>query len=316
VTPELSIVLPTDSWATIRAVLRAFATQAGAERLELVLVVPRGGSVGRDAPEAAPFASLQLVEVDDVAHLPSARLAGVLAAGAPLVLFAETHAFPQAGYVKALIDRHRGPWAVVGPRIGNANPRSLVSWASILMDYGRWLDYSESGVLDDVPGHNSAYKREALLSLGEELGVLMTADSIMHGELRRRGSELYLESDARVDHLNVSRPLWAIVERFESGRKFASIRVARFSRARRLVYAAGSPLIPLVRLKRILAEVRRSGRGPELLPRLLPVLAVSLFASALGEAVGYITGTSRTTRLYDMELHKARYVRRGEPPAT
>jgi hypothetical protein len=134
----------------------------------------------------------------------------------------------------------------------------------------------------------------------------------MHGELARRGHGLYLEAAARIDHLNVSRLRWALVERFESGRKFASIRVGRWSPARRLVYAAGAPLIPAVRLRRILAELRRSGRSRELLPRLLPVLALSLAVSALGELAGYVTASSRTTRLYDMELHKARYVRAAD----
>ena len=72
----------------------------------------------------------------------------------------------------------------------------------------------------------------------------MTADTIMHAEFRARGQELFLEPAARVDHLNVSRLRWALIERFESGRTFAGMRARGWSWPRRLAYALGSPLIP------------------------------------------------------------------------
>jgi hypothetical protein len=79
----------------------------------------------------------------------------------------------------------------------------------------------------------------------------------------------------------------------------------------RLVYAGGSPLIPLVRLRRIVRDVRRSGHT-ELLPRLLPVLTLLLVISAAGEFVGYTCGPGRSTKLYEMELHKTRFTRRAD----
>ena len=42
--------------------------------------------------------------------------------------------------------------------------------------------------------------------------------------------------------------------------------------------------------------------------RLGPALALALGVSAFGEFVGYVLGRGKTDHLYDMELHKVRYV--------
>ena len=311
--PVLSLLLVTDSLATVRTVLAAFLAQAGADRLEIVIAAPTDAGVTGAEPELQGFAWVQVVNLDSVDNLPAARVRAVRAATAPLLLFAESHAYPRAGYLKALVQAHREPWAIVGPAIGNANPASLMSWTNLFMDYGPWVDYATRGPKHDVPGHNSVYKRSILIGLGPRLDELMTADTIMHGELRKAGHELAMEPAAVVDHLNVSDFYWALRERFQSGRAFATARSSHWSPLRRVAFTAASPLIPLVRLRRVLRDIRRTGRSRQLLPRLLPTLLLALSVSAAGEALGYALGRTGGCRLlYDMELHKTRYLGRSD----
>jgi hypothetical protein len=310
--PELSAILVTDSLETIRKTLAYFRAQEGSERLEIVIVAPRAAGVTADAPELEGFAQTRIVEVDDVSRPPLVRAEGVRAATAPLVLFAETHAYPRPGYVKALVRAHQaGPWAAVGPAMGNANPDSLLSWANLYLDYAPWVESKRRGVAEDVPGHNAVYKREALLAFGDDLPQQLRADHLMHGELRTRGHELYLEPDAKIDHTNVSHPWWTVVERFQSARNFAGLRARGWGWARRLAYVGGSPLIPVVRLTRVLRDVRRAGHT-DLLPRLLPVLLYCLVISAAGEVLGYAFGTGRNPILYDIEVHRRRYTKASD----
>jgi hypothetical protein len=311
-TPELSVILVTDRLATIRKTLAHFRAQNGSQRLEIVVAGPNETVAENEVTELTGFADVKIVSVDDISETPLVRAAAVQATRAPLVVFAETHSYPRQGYVDALIRAHRKDRrAVVGPSMANANGGSLVSWVGLFMDYGPWVANERRGAAEDVPGLNAAYKRQVLVEFGDDLAAQLRASRLMHQELRRRGYELYLEPDAVCDHLNSSRLLWSVAEHFQSGRKFAGQRARRWHWRRRLLFAGGSPLIPAVRLRRILRDVRRSGHR-ELLPRLLAPLVFVLVASAIGELLGYVSGPGRSLLLFRVELFKSRYTRASD----
>ena len=94
-------------------------------------------------------------------------------------------------------------------------------------------------------------------------------------------------------------------EHFYVGRLFAGQRARRWSVGRRLAYAGAAPLIPLVRLSRILPEVRRSARKYGLLPGVLPPLLLGLLVGATGELLGYAAGVGSSPRkIVDVEFHR------------
>lgn len=310
---EVSIVLVTKSLASTRKSLSYLRAQEGAARAELLLVVPEGEQVEPSAPELAGFGQVRILPVEEVYPPAFGRAEAIRAASTPLVLFAETHSYPQPGYLEALVAGSRaGPSAVVGPSMANANPRSLMSWANLFLDYGPWVETKRGGVMEDVPGHNALYERAALLELGDELAERLLADSLMHDELRARGAQLYLEPRARTEHLNVSSVRWSVGERFQSSRNFAGRRARQWTLWRRLLYVGGAPLIPAVRLKRIFGYIRRSDR-PDLIPRVLPALLLALTISAVGELVGYAAGPGRASRLLsEIELYRLPYLRSSD----
>jgi hypothetical protein len=133
----------------------------------------------------------------------------------------------------------------------------------------------------------------------------------MHANLRARGYELYLEPEARVDHLNVSLMSSSVAERFHSSRHFAGLRARGWPVLRRLLYIGGTPLIPVVRLKRIAGFVRRSPEAPPLL-RLLPALAFVLTLSAVGELAGYVFGPGHAGFPHEIEVYRSRFVRAAD----
>ena len=304
--PDLSILLVTDELATVRDVLASLSDQSASDRLEVVLV-GQAERLDVDGRVRDEFAAVRVVPVADIGELPRARAAGVRAATAPVVLVGETHSYPQPGWAEALIEAHRGPWTAVGPAIVNANPQSAIAWSNVLLDYGLWLDPAQGGPAEHLPGHNTAFKRSALLEYGPGLETMLESDTELLANLRARGHLLYLEPRARTAHLNVSRPGPWLRERVAAGRDFAGLRSRRWSPLRRAAYALGSPLIPVVRLARVVGQLR-ARRALGLLPRVLPALAVGLAFSAAGEAAGYAAGRGSPRSLYEMELHKVRYV--------
>jgi hypothetical protein len=309
--PAISVVVETESFAMIRETMRALAAQTIAGQVELVAVAPAAEQLGPGPPEAAALFGVRVVE-NPLRELPSARAAGIRSAAAPLVLIGETHAFPLPGALEALVERHHEPWAAVGQTISNGNSGSLISWSNHYMDYGPWAEGVAGGEVDRLPDHNCSYKRAHLLVYGDRLEEMMVFDEALHADLRARGLRFYLQPRARTQHVNVSRRRSWLDERFSAGRAYAAKRVRIWPWRKRILYAAGAPLIPAVRLARIARDVRRTGRGA-LLPRLLPTVAAGLLVSAAGEWAGYVLGEGGARfRMYRYELERAAHVGEGE----
>ena len=310
-TPALSVVIVTDTFDTIRKTVRHLRAQTIAGRIELVIVAP--GEPDVDDAELAGLHSHRLVRVGDIRSLSWARAPGIRAASAPIVALAESHCFPEPEWAERLLAAHGGEWAAVGPAFVNANPRSVVSWVNLLLDYAPWLAPTQGGEMHDLPGHNSSYRKDVLLAYGDRLETMLEAETIMHEDMRASGHRLYQEAGARAAHLNVTRTASWIGERFQTGRRFASARAYAWPAWRRLVYAAGSPLIPAVRFRRLLRDFARTGAGAELRGYGYGLLALALFVSAAGELVGYAAGSGDSMyALSRIELHKERHVRRSE----
>ena len=104
---------------------------------------------------------------------------------------------------------------------------------------------------------------------------------------------------------------------FQSGRKFAAFRATneQWSRTRRLLFSAASPLIPLVRFRRIASELRRPGRPAYLLLRVAPILLLGLAVDAVGQMMGCALGAGAAReQLLCFEFHRYRHVRKGDLP--
>jgi hypothetical protein len=303
------VVITPDRYETVRKTIRHLRAQNVRDHLEIVFVAPAVDELNLEEAEVRDFFRFRVVEVGAVRSTAKARAVGVREAGAPIVAFVEDHAYPAPGWAEALINTHKQDWAAVGPVMTNANPRSMVSWANLLIEYAPWLEPAEGGVADHLPGHNGSYKRELLLEYGARLEAMLDAESVLQWDLRAKGHKLYLEPKARTFHQNFSAPCSWIPLRFQHGRLFGSARARQWPIWRRLAYAGGGPLIPFVRCLRITRELFRTGRPRHLLPRVLLVLLAGLILDGAGEMVGYALGPGNAMeRLSDMEFHRHRYL--------
>ena len=315
--PELSVILVTpDSFETIRRTVKHLRAQNPCDRMELIIVTSVPDALGVDEADMSRFLTYQIVGIDRIQSIASANAAGVRRARASVVVLAEDHAFPAPGWAEALIKAHRQPWAVVGPAIRNANPGSVVSWADLLIAYAPWVHPAEAELRDHLPGHNSSYKHEILMSYGAEMEAMLDAESVLHWELRAKGHQLYLESAAQVFHMNFGRLLSWLPAQYYSGRVFAASRAQGWRVSKRIMYAIAGPLIPPVRFRRILSQVCRSGSWKQLPNGVLPMLVIGLTVSAIGEMTGYIAGVGRSKpKLAAFEFHRVRHLGKKRQPS-
>lgn len=314
-TPALSVVVVTPrDFGQIRRTVRHLREQDVASALELVLVAPSQAALAdRGHGELDGFGAVRTVTLGTIPDVDRAAAHGMLAASAPVVAVVEDHAFVQRGWAQAIIEAYRdAPWVAVGSTIENANPRSATSWANLLLGHGWWIDPSQAGEMADVPGHNGSYRRSALAPFGDDLPDRMGRDGDLHDRLRAQGGRMYLAADARVAHVNPSRLTATADLRLHAGRLYGATRAAgdRWSPVKRLLYALASPLIPLVRLRRLHADHLAAGRRHhELLPRILPALLGALGVDAAGQAVGYLRGPGRAAqRLAVFEMDRRRHL--------
>lgn len=310
VAPDLSVILITpDSYETIRKAVGYVRRQTLQHRIELVIVAPKSAKVRVDSSERKGFRAYRLLEIDGMPSLGAAKATGVRGAGGRIVAFIEEHVYPDPGWAEALIHAHESPWAAVGPVIRNARPDSLMSWADFIITYGQWMEPIAAGPVDILPGHNSSYKRAILLRYAGDLDEMLEVEAGLHRDMILRGHRIYLEPHAVVHHLGYGKLLPSLPAQFHVGRLYAADRAGSWSRRRRLLYAAGSPLIPWLKIVRLAKRLARSGGQRRCPYGALPLTLPGLICSGLGEMMGYAFGPGNSMqRMILHEFHRVQHL--------
>ncbi|MGE3151600.1 MAG: glycosyltransferase family 2 protein [Nitrospiraceae bacterium] len=312
--PLMSVVIATpDHFDTIRMTLQHLMRQTVRRSLELIIVAPSRAHLNVHEAElsefAAAFVRMQIVEVGTIHSIGRANAAGIRRAAAPIVVLAEDHCFPDPQWAESLIAAHRGPWAAVGPAVRNANPGTAVSWADLFIGYGPWLCPATGREMEFLPGHNTSYKRDRLLDYGQDLESMMEAETLLHWDMRRKGHRLWLEPTALVAHTNFS--LWRswVPVQYYNGRLFAGARARGMAAWRRLIFVAGSPLIPPLRLWRIWKGIE-AGEQKRRFMLNLPALVIGLVLDGVGQLVGYAAGIGDAADdVARYEFHRFQHIR-------
>ncbi len=307
------VIVTPDGLEWIDRTLAHLRSQTAREEIELVAVGPKVGAGESDGGELDGFGAVSFVEHGPILSLGAALAAGIRAASSPVVVCAEEHSYPEPGWAQALVAALEEPWVAVGGVLENANPASMVSWSQLYTDFGSAVAPAPPGEATELAAHHTAYRREALLEYGQRLDRMMEVEWVLQEDLRRSGRRLRLEPRAVSRHLNPSRIGSALRSELFGGRSFAATRAEtrKWSPARRAAYILASPLVFALRMVRGVRQIRRS--HPELLPRMLPALAMGIAASTAGQALGYVFGRgSASRRRVPIELRRCEHVRAAD----
>jgi hypothetical protein len=280
--------------------------QTVATELECILVARSRKDVTRASVELEGMAYWQIVETERLESWGAAKAAGVWTAKAPLVAFIEDHSYPHKDWAEAFLKTHRrGNYAAVGPVVLNANPKSNISWGCFLVYYGMYMWARPEEDVRHLAANHSCYRREVLLNYGPRLPDMLEAEIVLHGDLLAKGYKLVQEPTAMVYHINYSRLGPTLNEYYMASRVFAAERAEDWRHLRKIVYALGSPLLPLIRQRRILADARRAGLDKKTLWWPFIPMMLTLCAGAMGEMLGYAIGAGCTkSRLIQFEKER------------
>ncbi len=312
--PDLSVIIITpDRYDTIRKTVGYIQKQTVRNRIELIIIGPAEAAVVPDDSVGSSLYDCRVVEIPSIDSLGTAKAVGIRAARAPVIALIEEHVYPDSGWAEALIKAHRQPWAAVGPAVRNAKPDNLVSWADFIITYGQWMEPLDGGAVTILPGHNSSYKRDILITYGDSLGAMLEVEAMLHADLLQRDYEICTEPSAVIYHLGFSRLLPSLPVQFHIGRLFAADRAKDWPLLKRLLYTGGAPLIPLVRLFRLASQLIRAGDRRTVPFAALPLAIPGLSFSALGELTGYMLGSGDSnSKMIRHEFHRTAHLPKNE----
>lgn len=310
--PELSVILPTDSFETIALALDKLRAQTIADRIEVIVVSASADAIAPAQSRSPDFAALQLVQCPGHSLLGVSRAAGIKAAHAPYVFVGETHSFlrPDAAE-KLLAVAKSGAWDVVTPGFVNGNPVDLWSWGAFLTAYARWNAAFPAGEIPEAPLYDSVFRKDSLLRLHGSLDELLVHGDNMRLAMAANGCRVYLEPSAILDHVNIEEPGAWLHEHFLIGVVIGARRAREWSWPRRIFYMLASPLIPFVLMRRVWAGLRTIARTHAAPLAAFPLVFLAFVVKAIGEFVGYAGGgtTEHEEMMTHYEVRRFDYVR-------
>ena len=241
--------------------LAAICEQAGIDRAEVIIVDTESGA---DPIEHPPGAEVRVL-VSPESNFGEARSLAVREASAPAIAFVEDHCRPLDDWVEQI----SGAWAAAEPGTGaigygflNLPDDSYSARTTLLAEYGEWIHPAPGGPTETLPGNNVSYSVEVLREIDAEgegrLARFLSADAILHNELRRRGNPMLVAPDAHVHHYSLPSVRDSMVANNLYSRQLAAQQadLNRWSLARRLLWAVLAPLgAPAIRTVRLIGKL-------------------------------------------------------------
>ncbi len=311
--PELSVILPTDTFATIQPVLEKLGAQTIAERIEVILVTSSVAPIEEAMTNETRFGAVRILETATLSPLAKPRALGIRAAAAPLIFVGETHSYLDPDAAEKLVATiSAGPWVAVAPGFENANPRGVLSWAAFLAAYGRWGTDLSAREISEAPLYDAIYRRAILLEFGDQLEEMLAQGDQLRRALQARGGRVYFEPAAIIRHLNIDRLSAWFHEHFLIGLTIGWRRARAWPWWRRVSYALAAGLIPLVLFRRAWPGLQAAARHRRLPFGTLPAIGLVYLTKAAGEFVGYLGGggsRKQERAMNHYEVRRVEYVR-------
>jgi hypothetical protein len=194
-----------------------------------------------------------------------------------------------ATWISAIEKAHEAPHPVIGGAVEPEGLRHALDWAAFFAEYGHFMLPVDEGVVDQVPGINLSLKRPAL-ERGREFVDGEFWKAFWCRQLQAEGTRLWLTPSVVVRYRKTFALRPFLARRFHHGRCYAAVRSRAWSGARRALYAASSPLLPLVFCARIVTSVAPKRRYRAELIRAFPHVTLATVSWAVGELFGYVLG--------------------------
>jgi hypothetical protein len=195
------------------------------------------------------------------------------------------------------IDREQFQHPQCGTIIGGAveidgRPRA-VEWAAFFCEYAKFMLPLPAGSANEIPGNNLTFRREAI----EQAACYAQPEfwkSYWAREMRRLGAQVLASPEMVVRQKKRFEAGAFLVRRFHHGRCFAGMRFAESSLLLRFAYGAGSLLLPVIQLSRVISTILTKRRYVREFCLSFHFVLMAVLAWSLGEFCGYFAGAGKS----------------------
>jgi GT2 family glycosyltransferase len=278
--------------------LKALAEQTISSQCEVILV----DIATDDTPALIPPPGLEIHIIKQPGSYDwgGARAMAVRLAKAPIVAFLEDHTLPDlhwAEEIKYEFDRSSSAISAVCYAFTNGSPDTYFFRSVFMAEYGTLAHPLPAGEPPSATANNIAYRRNALLALGEKLDDLLELDffcqKYMAADFKAVSAPRALVAHQTNTHL---RDL--IAGHFNYARLFSNrrLRHEKWNTPKRILGVFSIPvLVPLLRLKRLFMALRGRSLTCDAVSG-LPIILLLYFVGSLGEALGLLEGGEFTAK--------------------
>ncbi|MES4792760.1 MAG: hypothetical protein C4321_07000 [Chloroflexota bacterium] len=181
--------------------------------------------------------------------------------------------------------------------IDNANPESYVGWAACFCELTPWMPPGTEREIVEVAGACFTVKRETYEKYGPFLEGTYCSDTAFHWRMARDGQPPLFTPALRVSHTNLTSFRELMKQKCFHRRCFAWVRVAEkgLSPAQRMLFAAGTPMLPALLFGRCIQRVFRNRVYRREFLLCAPVLLLGLICWSWGEFLGYLSAPGAPT---------------------
>lgn len=294
-----AVLLMMKDFKSIARTVRHLVEQTAVRQLEIVIVTTPDKTSLVNLSTLTTAGAYQVLTIPKLDSAAQGWAEGVRRARSPIAVLCEDHSFPEPDWAESLIAEHGPEWAAIAPAVHNGNPATAVSWANFLLCFLEWYRPERGGAVSSGPGHNTCYRRSSLEPYFDSLDHWFNPERVLHLDMQEKGLRILQSTRAATHHVNISRPGSYLGHSFVGGRLFGGSRAEHWSWPKAIVYACAFPLVPAIRLRRILERLntpeRRSAAN---FSHTLPWLIAGLFCHAIGEAIGYLAGAGEAMATY------------------
>lgn len=286
---RVSVILASrNARATVVPCLEALRAQRTSVPFEVIIA--DSSTDGTDELIRSRYPEYRLLHFAERKFPGDARNLAIAQAHGEIYAFLDMDCTAAPDWVEQIWRAHASGRPSIGGVVENGTPMSTVGCAAYLIEFTQWMPQGAPRDMEEIPTCNLSIRRDAFERLGPFLEGTYCSDSAFHWRLAREGGSARLEPSIRVAHTNITDGGHFLRHEFFHGRSYARVRSRQheFSIWKRLLYGAGSILLPPLLYWRIAERCLRHGRYRAELVRSTPLVFMGLCCWALGETRGYL----------------------------